>query len=717
MLNVAFLWHFHQPSYWDPIRRIESMPWVRLHSIKGYSDMAAALEKHPGTKANVNIVPALLERWAELSTNGFDDEYFRIASLPANSLKVEDKEFLLSHFFQANWDTMINPYPRYHQLLVKRGYRLTPGKLSNAASVFTVPDLRDLQVWFNLSWFGFWAVDQFKELRELRSRDRGFSEKDKKTIWDIQKKVIDQLIPRYQRLWDRGQVEITTSPYYHPILPLLIDSQVARESLPKEPMPSERFQAPEDAKTQLEKALTSVERLLGKRPVGLWPSEGSVSMESLQMASEAGFQWAATDEAILFRTIQKPRTGDRLYQPYQLKVNPPISMVFRDRGLSDAIGFQYSRIPAKKAADEFLGYLRQIGKDAEKRKSDVLVSVILDGENPWEYFSDGGQEFLDQLYRGLEASKALQTVRMSDFLADNPPKERLTTLFPGSWINANFRVWIGDKEKNRAWDLLTQARRVLTEAGKTNGADAKKRNQAWEALYRAEGSDWFWWFGDLYSSDNDAEFDRLFRNNLREIYQLLQRDIPPALDRPISRMPGAECRVQPAFTMTPVLDGRVTSYYEWIGACKFDVDRAGGTMSLPDAHVHRIYYGFDVDDLYLRVDFRKDKISDLDMVQICFDSTPNTMLSFAKNPKGQGIFASQDAGKKWQDKGPCGDVAWVDIFEARIPLNCLGVRHGQEMGLYLLALQKGKILERWPLDGVIQFVVPTQEQLSSNWYV
>lgn len=722
MLNVAFLWHFHQPSYWDPIRKIESMPWVRMHGIKGYTDMAAALEKHPKTKANINIVPSLLARWADLAAHGFSDEYFRIASVPATALKSEEKEFLLAHFFQANWDTMINPYPRYHQLLVKRGHRVTPERLSRAADSFSVAELRDLQVWFDLSWFGYAAVEQFKEISEFRSRGRGFSEKDKKVIGEIQRQLITDLVPRYRRLWERDQIEIVTSPYYHPILPLVIDTQCARQGLPNEPLPVGRFQAPEDGRAQLERAIDEVERLLGRKPVGLWPSEGSVSLKALQLATESGFQWAATDEAILFQTLEKPRSAERLYQAYRLEVNPPLSLIFRDHGLSDAIGFRYSRIPAKQAADDFLGHLRDIEKDVGSKADGALVSIILDGENPWEYFLDGGKQFLDELYSGLESSKKLQTVRVSDYLERYHPKESLTSLFPGSWINANFRVWIGDKEKNRAWDLLAQARKALVEAeGQTiqrSPDDVQSdRSQAWEALYRAEGSDWFWWYGDLYNSDNDAEFDRLFRNNIREIYQRLQREVPAAVDRPIARMPGAECRIQPAFTMTPVLDGKVTSYYEWIGACKFDISRAGGTMSLPDARIQRIFYGFDINHLFLRVDFQKGKASDFDLIQFLFDGTPNTRLSIPKHPEGHGILSVRESGKVWKDKGPCGEAAWAEILEVKLPFECLGVTPGQEMGLFLLVLRQETVLERWPLDGVIQFVVPGPEAVAVNWYV
>jgi hypothetical protein len=322
---------------------------------------------------------------------------------------------------------------------------------------------------------------------------------------------------------------------------------------------------------------------------------------------------------------------------------------------------------------------------------------------------------------------------VAQYLANNPPKARLKSLFPGSWIDGNFRVWIGDKEKNQAWYLLARTRRVLTEVETVPGISQGNPpfvppcnsrgevGEAWEALYRAEGSDWFWWFGDIYNSDNDAEFDRLFRNNLREIYRSLGKDIPAELDRPIGRMPGMERRSQPAFTMTPVLDGKVTSYYEWLGACKFDVCRAGGTMSLPDARVQKIFYGFDDDFLYLRMDIRKEMLPDLQMIRILFDHAPQLRIEIARDGNSQDnrnprLFVKKSKGD-WEDGGSTGQFAWNDILEVKIPFEVMGAHPGQELGFYVLVLQGDAVVERWPLDGVIQFILPKPEDQAKYWFV
>jgi alpha-amylase/alpha-mannosidase (GH57 family) len=711
MLHVTFVWHFHQPSYWDPIRQTETMPWARMHSIKGYCDMADALERHPDVRANINLVPSLIDRWVDLSESEFNDEYYRVAMVPADELSPVQKEFLILRFFQANWDTMIQPHPRYHQLLVKRGHQLTPELIRRAVDGFTTEDFRDLQVWFDLSWFGYSAVERFEELQELRRRDREFREEDKWTIWQIQRQIISELVPRYRRLWEQGQIEVTTTPYFHPILPLLIDSECAREGLSNAPMPSERFQAPDDARFHLERARARVSEVLGREPEGLWPAEGSVSMDMLQMAAECGFGWAASDEEVLIKTLGKPRSAKELYRPYLLDVEPPISMVFRDHGLSDSIGFRYSRMPAKQAAKEFLEYLGRIDRGWKSEDGAPLVSVILDGENAWEYFRDSGREFLDCIYGGLESRSKFRTVTVGEFLADNPPKEHLTSIFPGTWIMGNFRVWVGDLQKNRAWDLLSRTRRFLV------GSDGERNTAAWEALYRAEGSDWFWWYGDIHSSDNDSEFDRLFRNNLRFIYRSLGKDVPPEIDRPISRIPWSDRRVQPAFAMTPVLDGKVTSYYEWVGACEFNICRAGGTMGLPDARAQRIYYGFDEQNLYLRVDFREGGETDLQAIQFYFNGTPNNLLAIDRNAEGSGVLAAKGEDGGWQDRGSCGHFSWQDVLEVDVPFQCLGVDPGKELGFYLQVIQQGNVVERWPLDGVIQFVVPRAEDFLANWCV
>ncbi len=713
---MTFLWHFHQPNYWDPIRKIEAMPWARLHSIKGYSDMASILESHPDIKVTVNLVPSLLDRWAELKEQPFRDEGYRFASIPAEELEPQDKEYLLTRCFQANWETMIQPNPRYHQLLVKRGQRLTPDRLATAVKDFTVAELRDLQVWFDLSWFGFSACQRFEEIRELRQRDRHFSEDDKQAIWDLQRKLIAELIPKYRSLWEQKRIEISTSPYYHPILPLLVDSDCAKDGLPNEPMPSEHFRAPEDAEMQLERAAKRVEELMGRTPVGLWPSEGSVSTEALQLASETGFQWTASDEAVLFKTLRCKRSTSKLYQPYRLDVDPPLSMIFRDHGLSDAIGFRYSRMPAKRAVREFMGHLTRIEREF-RGNDEPLVSVILDGENPWEYFLDGGKEFLDLLYSELAANPSITAVTPQEYLAEHPPQQRLKSIFPGSWINGNFQVWIGDQESNLGWDLLAKARQELVNAEGDNDDGSQRYPQAWEALYRAEGSDWFWWFGDIHSSENDAEFDRLFRNNLREIYQMLSKEVPTDLDHPIVKTPFLERRIQPAFAMTPVLDGKVTSYYEWLGACKFDVEFSGGTMNLPNARTQKIFYGFNDGTLHFRVDFRQDGEPNLPTIQFQFNLDPKVQLVIGNQSNGKCQVKIKSSSGDWRVKNTCGQFVWDDILEIQVPFDCIGVSLGQELAFYLQVLKQGNVVERWPIDGVIQFHLPTMEEIAACWSV
>lgn len=692
------------------------MPWVRLHSIKGYSDMASVLESHPDIKVVINIVPSLLDRWAEFQEQPFRDEDYRFASIPAKELGPQDKEYLLTRCFQANWETMIQPNPRYHQLLLKRGYRVTPERLATAAKSFSVSDFCDLQIWYELSWFGFSACDRFEEIRELKQRDRHFTEDDKKVIWDIQRQLASELIPRYRTLWEQKCIEIATSPYYHPILPLLVDSGCAKEGLPNDPMPSEQFRAPEDAKAQLERAAKRVEELMGNKPVGLWPSEGSVSTPAMQLASEAGFRWTASDEAILFKSLGGKHSTADLYQPYLLEVNPPLSMIFRNHGLSDAIGFRYSRMPAKRAVSEFSEHLTRIEKDY-RGDNEPLVAVILDGENPWEYFLDGGKEFLHLLYSELATNPTINTITPQEYLAEHPPQRQLKSLFPGSWINGNFRVWIGDKESNLAWDFLTKARKELTKAEFEGKVNTQRLNQAREALYRAEGSDWFWWFGDIHSSENDIEFDRLFRNNLREIYQMLGEEVPAELNNPICKIPFLERRVQPAFAMTPVLDGKVTSYYEWLGACKFDVNFSGGTMNLPNARTQNIFYGFNEETLHLRVDLCRDDKSHFPIVQFQFNLEPKMQLIVGSQSSGECLVKTLSSSGNWKKKNTCGQFVWNDILEIQVPLKGIGVKLGSDLEFYLQVLDQNDIVERWPLDGVIQFHLPTFEEMAACWSV
>ncbi len=484
------------------------------------------------------------------------------------------------------------------------------------AERFSVDDLRDLQVWQKLAWFDPIYLATDARIKALVAKDRQFTEDDKLRLREVELELLNRVIPEYRDGIARGQIEVSTSPFYHPILPLLCDTDIYLRTHPASPMPSQRFQHPEDATEQLERAAACHERLFGKRPVGLWPSEGSVSDAMVPLVAKAGFRWMATDEQILANSlgIHFGRDGagnvdqpERLYAPYRVKAGgADVACMFRDHSLSDLIGFVYSGWNAEAAAADFVNRLVEAGRRYRERTGgeEATIPIILDGENAWEYFDGGGRPFLRALYGQLQAHAELTTVTMAQ--ACERPRHDLAGIFPGSWIDANFYIWIGHADDRRGWDQLAAARRMLHDAVGAGHPGSDAWAAAREEILIAEGSDWFWWYGDDHSSDHDREFDDLFRRHLRNAYGLLHQAVPDDLFVSNISTAGPVSEVQPPTgRIHPVLDGRDGSYFEWLGAGSFVVRRTAGAMHQTDAApliVTRVQFGFGAQDLFVRLD-------------------------------------------------------------------------------------------------------------------
>ena len=417
-----------------------------------------------------------------------------------------------------------------------------------------------------------------------------YSEEDKALLARVELELLNRVIPEYREATDRGQIEISTSPFYHPILPLRCDTDVYLRTHHDSPMPRQRFVHPEDAAEQLERAAACHERLFGRRPAGLWPSEGSVSDAMVPLVAGAGFRWMATDELILARTIgvtlardshghlEQP---DTLYAPYALTAAAAtLACAFCDHTLSDLTGFSYTGWNSEAAAEDLVGRLAEAGCRCSDRPcrevgDEPLVSIILDGENAWEHFESGGRPFLRAFYRRLSEHPELRTVTMAEGCA--APQRELTGIFPGSWIDANFYIWIGHVDDQRAWSQLADARQALETATREAGVDPAALAEAREEVLIAEGSDWFWWYGDDHSSDQDREFDDLFRRHLRHVYRLLEKPVPDELRVSNISGPGAPmAQTAPIALLRPTLDGEETSYFEWLGAGALDIRDDGG---------------------------------------------------------------------------------------------------------------------------------------------
>jgi len=473
-----------------------------------------------------------------------------------------------------------------------------------------------------------------------------------------QQELVGHVIPTYKRLAASGQIEISTTPFYHPILPLLCDSNIAATAHPHVPLPR-RFSYPEDARTQLMMSREYIERVFGVAPAGLWPSEGSVSDEVFRIASECGFTWAATDNGVLARTLGRGAGVEETYRPWKwTQGTQSMQVLFRDHMLSDLIGFVYSGMGAREAAGDFLRRIRENCAGFLASGRDALVPVILDGENAWEYYDHGGRPFFRELYQAITDDPQMDSVTVAEGFRRLQP-EPLTHIFPGSWINANFDIWIGADEDNRAWNFLLAAREAYDHA---EGISEENRKIAWEEILIAEGSDWCWWYGPEHESATRPEFDELFRSHIANVYRALGKMPPEELSRPILKIVAAERMTEPTGLVRATIDGKSSSYFEWIGAGVYHVDQRSGSMHGKRFLVRELHYGYDLDNLYLRVDFREDAA----------DLTASLDCRFSFRPNGVGeksIVLHLEKGHLTVSESPFPFLsAFSEILELQIPL-------------------------------------------------
>ena len=581
MTALCFLWHMHQPFYKDLWTGQYKLPWTRLHALKDYAGMVEILAEFPKVRQTFNLVPSMLVQIEEYASGRASDPFLDCAVKPAEELSASERQFALRYLFQANPEHMIARYPRYRDLYDRRSGRLSAS------------EIRDLQVLSQLVWFDEDLMARDAELKELAHKGRDYSLEDQAVMARRQRASLERVLPVYQEFAARGQIEISSTPFYHPILPLLCDSDIARTSHPGVQLPT-RFRYPGDAREQLIRARAYMQDKMGAAPAGVWPSEGSVSDEALALAAESGFTWAASDNGVLARTLGCEAGVDLTYRPYVWRQHgSEIRLLFRDHYLSDLIGFVYSRMDADEAAENFLAKIR-----ANAAGRDVLVPIILDGENAWEWYPANGRPFLRALYRRISESPDLEAVTVSEALARFEPAP-LGGIFPGSWINANFDIWIGAEEDDLAWEYLLRARKAYEEA---TAVPDPMRRLAYEELLIAEGSDWCWWYGPEHSSENRMEFDQLYRDHLANVYRALGQPPPVELSRPILTAKAGEYHQPPSNPIHCSLDGEVTSQFEWLGAGIYRPDPRWGAMHGDSPSIEELCYGCDDQYLYVRLE-------------------------------------------------------------------------------------------------------------------
>ena len=726
---LAFLWHQHQPYYPDDVAGENPMPWVRLHGVKDYYGMAMHLLEFPEMRCTINLVPSLIHQLQGYTDRGATDRPLLMSQRPADGLNEEDCLYLLDTCFMANAHTMIRPFPRYYDLLQRRAQGRNTAR--EALRRFNERDFRDLQVWFNLAWIHPIAFEKDETLRELVKKGRYFSEADKQTVLDKHLELLRKIIPLHKELVDRGQVELTTTPYYHPILPLLLDKKYAREAMPNVKLPRYAGGYPEDAAEHVRRAIEQHTAIFGRAPTGMWPAEGSVCHAMIPVVASQGIRWMATDEEILSHSLQGAvardeqghvRNPELLYRAYAAREGEhEVKLVFRDHALSDMIGFHYQRSKPVEAAEDFIHHLAAISHAVHSQPT-ALVPVILDGENCWEHYHDGGVPFLRALYERCTTQPFIRPVKIGEYL-EHHPAHNIPRLFAGSWIHHNFAIWVGHEEDNTAWDALHRAREFLSSAERgTRNAEphtSSALDRAWQELYIAEGSDWFWWYGDDHSSAQDELFDYLFRKHLQNIYILLGSTPPADLGRPFTRKGQKAFHTLPRGLLDVKLDGRET-FFEWVSAGEYLCQNERGTMAMVTHGPFRgLRFGFSLRELFIRADFDRPART----VLAEFDS-----LRFViSEPAGWEIVVDQPATPQQthrvlfdgQERVVTASVRiGIDrIAEIAVPFEILGVKPEQPVHFFVDLLQKNQSRDRAPREGTINLTCPSADFEQIMWDV
>ena len=609
-LRLIFLWHQHQPFYKDLVTGEYRLPWVRLHALKDYYGMVKLLDEFPNVHQNFNLVPSLITQIQDYVAGTAQDPFLNMAARPAKDLTQKERLFALQYLFQANPTNLIGRYPRYRELWQQFGeHGYSPEK---AERYFQPRDLTDLQVLSQIAWFDEFFLED-KDVAALIKKERNYSLEDQALVITRQRELLGKVLPAYADAARKGSIEISATPFYHPILPLVCDTNEGAASSPGLPLPQSRFRHPEDAREQLVRALDLHQQVFGMRPQGVWPSEGSVSQEVLAIAHGLGIRWMATDEGVLGRSagVFFARDGngrlpahlaERLYNIHRYENDSAtMHLVFRDHTISDLIGFVYSGMNPADAAAHLLQNIKGAAQPLLAQGRDAVVSVILDGENAWEYYPKSGREFLRRFYDAVQHEAGLESVTVSEAIARHKNIAPLRSLVPGSWINANFNVWIGAPEDNKAWDYLHHAREFYSQNAARSGE--AQRKLAFEEILIAEGSDWNWWYGPEHHSANDRDFDELYRKHLSNVYQALGATPPDYLAQPIT---GGEAR--PAFApQTAYIHPRITGdkirYFEWMGAALYRADYRAGAMHGKQFLLDAVYAGIDSTFVYGRLDF------------------------------------------------------------------------------------------------------------------
>ena len=719
-IYVAFLWHMHQPWYIWNEEGESALPWVRLHTIKDYYDMPKLLED-TGFPATINFVPSLLKQIELIATGKTYDSFWEAIIPEMNEMDESKLNIVVTHLFDANFDRFIKESPRYMELYAKRGK-------SNDWRLFSPQDIRDIQVHFILAWMGQ-SLRELPEVKKLIIKDSDYTSSDKNLLLDLVGRRISETIPYIKKLWDENKIALTYSPYYHPILPLLCDLTLSQKANPTAKIPNKPYFYPADASRQVKIGGEYFEKLFGRIPEGIWPPEGGVADEILSIFIESGAKYFFTDEEILRKSLeislgeQITLTPTKLYTPYRIfRGRKNISVFFRDKKLSDKIGFVYYSWAPEDAADDFVNSLMRIRDALPNDDKDYIVSIILDGENAWEYYKDNGKPFLSSLYKKLLEHPNIIPITFEEYLKRHDDLPILDRIAPGSWINGDFSTWCGVPEKNRAWELLSEARSNFQL--NADRLSQPIREKIMHYISVAEGSDWFWWFGETNYTPYLEVFDSLFRHQLKQVYKLMDENIPEQLEEPVHIIKHAiEPVRKPIQFMTPSLEGKTTTYFEWSAAGFYKASGFRGTMYSSKSYIiSRLFFGFNLENLYLRLDSKqnlRDFFAEGGNISLEFlePSRMEIVLFFKNDTLKWKVYSIEKNEKKIIENSNI-EAVCEQIVEMKIPFKTLGADSENPIKFIVYVREDSILEQRFPPCGqYMEIALPDEDFEDSMWYV
>jgi alpha-amylase/alpha-mannosidase (GH57 family) len=587
-LYLGFVWHMHQPYYKDDKAGSTFMPWVFLHAIKDYYDIPWYSENYPKIKATYNLVPSLIAQIESYINKSANDTLLQALQYKVEDLDRKHFEHMQGYLFLSNEKNMIHPLARYHDLFLKY-------KVSNSVENFDTQEILDAQVLFLLSWCGNYLRQNNTIVKHLLEKQGFYSHEDKLSLIQTLLAFLPQVLMYYKHLQENKKISLSTTPYYHPIMPLLLDTKSAIEAREDVVLPKLNHNFHTIGQQNVLEAIEYHEKIFHTKPTGFWPAEGSVGIDTIKLFCEHNINWFCTDEEILFKTIHD-RNKQNIYKNYSITVEgKTIQARFRDHYLSDAIGFEYSQKEPHIAAAEFVKHLQNIYNSCD---FSPLVNVILDGENAWEFFPNNAQEFFHALYELLENSSWIQTVTMDEIeKIDQITTIPLSSIASGSWINGNFDIWIGSEEKNEAWELLDLTYEEYLSRKQT--LDSSIIPLIEKEVMIALGSDWFWWYGDDHFTVQAKEFDELFRKHLINIFEYMEVQTPARVLTPIIKNTQNNAfHTKPSNYITPYIDGEKSNYFEWLGSGVIDLSKEFSVMDGSKNVIQKILYGYDQDNIY-----------------------------------------------------------------------------------------------------------------------